>query len=81
MKLPSFFNSLGFWTKFWAIYFLVFLVTLVAFDYTAVIKGHHDKLGDQFTFTHWLVTRLGISVIGAFIGYLIAHFLIVHKRG
>lgn len=77
----SFLNSLGFWTKFWTIYFFLGVVILVVADVTAMLKGEHAHMGDQFTFTHWLIMHVGLSIIGAFIGYLVAHFLIVHHNG
>lgn len=77
----KFLDSQHFWTIFWAVSFFTVLVWVVVWDFTAVIKGHHDGVGDNFTLTHWLVTSIGISLIGAFIGYLIAHFLFVHLRG
>lgn len=69
------------WTTYWTIFFIVFMVALVIPDWIAVIIGHRDHVGDSFTFTHWLVTKLGLSVIGAVIGYLVVHFLIVHHSG
>ena len=69
------------WQTYWIIFFCLFLTGLVIPDIIATILGHKDGLGDQLTFTHWLVTRIGVSAIGAFIGYLVAHFLIVHSKG
>jgi hypothetical protein len=77
----KFLNSLNFWTAYWTIVFFVVLVVVIVSDYTAVIRGHYDGVGDKFTLTHWLVTKVGLSIIGAFIGYLVAHFLIVHRNG
>ncbi len=74
-------NLIKDWQTYWTILFVVMLLAVSVPDIFAVIKGHHDHLGDQLSFTHWLVTHVGLSIIGAFIGYLIAHFLIVHKNG
>ena len=70
-----------FWSDFWTFFFFTAVTVLVIMDVTAVILGHHDKVGDEYTFTHWLVAHVGLSIIGAFIGYLVAHFLIVHRNG
>ena len=70
-----------FWTDYWTFVLAVILGLIIIPDTIAVIVGHRDNVGDTFTFPHFLVTRIGISVIGAFIGYLIAHFLIVHAKG
>lgn len=77
----SFLNNLGFWTKFWTIYFFAGVAILIIADVTALLKGEHNRMGDQFTFTHWLVAHVGLSILGAFIGYLVTHFLIVHRSG
>lgn len=77
----NFLNSLSFWTKFWAVFVAGTLLILALADVTAVIRGHHDKVGDEFTLTHFLVSHVGLSVLGAGIGYLVAHFLIVHRSG
>lgn len=69
------------WQTYWTIFFGLFLVGLVVPDIIAVKVGHKDHLGDKLTFTHWLVVYIGLSAIGAFIGYLIVHFLIVHNKG
>lgn len=70
-----------FWTDYWTIILVGFLLLIAVPDFIAMSEGHRDNLGDSFTFTHFLVTRVGLSIIGAFIGYLIAHFLIVHRNG
>jgi general stress protein CsbA len=77
----SFINNFNFWTKYWAALFFTVLVVVIISDVTAVKRGHYDGVGDKFTLTHWLVTKVGLSIIGAFIGYLVAHFLIVHRNG
>lgn len=76
----KFLDNLHFWKMLWTTYFIIFL-TFIPWDIIATIRGHHDKVGDAFTFTHWLVVYIGVSAIGAFIGYLVVHFLIVHPRG
>lgn len=77
----KFLDSLDFWKIYWSVYFGLGLILLVIPDIIAVIRGSRDHVGDEFTFTHWLIKYVGLSVIGAFIGYLIAHFLIVHHNG
>ncbi len=77
----KFLDDINFWKIYWLVYLVVGVVLLVVPDIIAVIRGSHDHVGDSFTFTHWLVKYIGISVIGAFIGYLIAHFLLVHLKG
>lgn len=74
-------NLIKDWKIYWTIFFSLFMVGLVIPDIIAVRMGHARHLGDQLTFTHWLVMYIGISAIGAAIGYLIAHFLIVHVKG
>lgn len=76
----KFLDSMNFWKGLWTVYIVV-LVTFIPWDVIAVIRGHHDKVGDKFTFTHYLVVTFGVSAIGAFIGYLVAHFLIIHRNG
>lgn len=76
----SFLDNPNFWKVLWTIYLILFL-TFIPWDIVAMMRGNHDKVGDAFTFTHWLVKYIGISTIAAVIGYLVGHFLIVHRNG
>jgi hypothetical protein len=77
----NFLNSSHFWSTLWAVLVITVLTFIVIFDFTAVYEGKKDHVGDSFTLTHWLVTKIGLSILGAGIGYLVAHFLIVHRNG
>lgn len=69
------------WQVYWTIVVILIALLIIPADIIAVKIGHKDHIGDQLTLTHWLVVYVGISAIGAFIGYLIAHFLFVHIKG
>lgn len=70
-----------FWADYWTVLFFTGLVLVAIPDVIAMATGEHEGYGDKFTFTHWLISHVGLSIIGAFIGYLVAHFLIVHRSG
>lgn len=70
-----------FWEVYWSVLTIVMLLLIAVPDIIAVTYGHKMGVGDKFTYTHWLVVHVGLSVIGLFIGYLFAHFLVVHRNG
>jgi hypothetical protein len=74
-------NLIHDWQTYWTIFFSLFVLGLVIPDIIAVRMGHKRHLGDQLTFTHWLVVYIGLSALGAFAGYFVIHFFFVHKKG
>lgn len=70
-----------FWSVYWTILTAFMLLAIAVPDIIAVVNGHRMGVGDKFTYTHWLVVHVGLSIMGLFIGYLFAHFLVVHRNG
>ncbi len=56
-----------------------FIVYFVVVEGIAIYYEIKLKIGDGDTLTHFLVTNIPLGIRFALIGWLIYHFLIVHK--